>query len=155
KKVKKRVALALYQKYDLQTAALHHATAGAEAASIAALRLGVPIRIIANGVDVPEISNEEVKPHVSQSDKSEPRIALFLSRIHPKKGLPMLIEAWKQAQPRGWLLHIAGPGEGGHLAEVQKLVSAASLEDTIRFLGPIESRNKSEVYSTADLFILP
>jgi glycosyltransferase involved in cell wall biosynthesis len=156
KKVKKRIALRLYQKYDLQTAALHHATADAEAASIAALRLGVPIRVIANGVDIPAACGEDIKRYVGQQpDKLAPRIALFLSRIHPKKGLPMLIEAWKQVQPRGWLLHIAGPGEGGHLAEVRKLVSAASLKDTVRFLGPIESRNKSAVYNSADLFVLP
>jgi glycosyltransferase involved in cell wall biosynthesis len=151
KRAKKRIAWRLYQRRDLIAAALLHATADAEAAHIEELGLGVPISVIANGVDLP--ASNELANQVEGKENSH--VALFLSRIHPKKGLPMLIEAWKRVQPEGWTLHIAGPDEGGHLAEVQKLIAAACLDHVIRFLGPINGRNRLVAYSSADLFILP
>ena len=41
------------------------------------------------------------------------RVALFLSRVHPKMGLLELVRAWGQVAPAGWRLRIAGLDEGG------------------------------------------
>ena len=55
------------------------------------------------------------------------RILLYLGRIHPKKGLPNLLKAWKRAlnsQPstlNSWTLAIAGWDEGGHQKELERL----------------------------------
>src|SRR5262249_11505939 len=83
------------------------------------------------------------------------KTALFLGRIHPKKGLPMLIEAWGQVRPRGWKLQIAGPDEAGHRREVGRAGMATRLTDVVQFLGPVEPWAKEAVYFGADLFVLP
>jgi glycosyltransferase involved in cell wall biosynthesis len=83
------------------------------------------------------------------------RRALFLSRIHPKKGLLNLIEAWRQVRPRGWRLLIAGPDESNHLSSVQEAVRQAGLTATVTFVGPVYGQQKLDLFNSADLFILP
>jgi glycosyltransferase involved in cell wall biosynthesis len=55
KRLKKSVAWWLYQRRDLMQAACHHATAEAEEENIRRFGLGVPIRVIPNAVDMPEV----------------------------------------------------------------------------------------------------
>ena len=83
------------------------------------------------------------------------RTALFLGRLYPVKGLPMLIEAWARIRPKGWRLRIAGPDEAGHRAALEAAVRAAALGDVISFFGEVRPHEKSVVYGAADLFILP
>jgi glycosyltransferase involved in cell wall biosynthesis len=82
-------------------------------------------------------------------------MALFLGRVHPKKGLPMLIEAWARVRPNGWYLQIAGPDEAGHRAEVQNAIFAAGLSEVVFFVGPIGGEKKEYAFSNAELFVLP
>lgn len=152
---KKRLAWWFYQRRDLRQARCHHATSTAEADSIRALGLGVPVRVIPNGVDLPEVAQDAAGPHVGAMGAGGARTALFLGRIHPKKGLPMLVEAWRRVRPAGWRLQIAGPDEAGHRAEVENAVSAAGLGGAISFVGALEGRPKTSALLDADLFVLP
>ncbi len=149
KRAKKTIAWALYQRRDLNRAALLHATAESESQHVKALHLDAPITIIPNGADLPEASNS------CRPNNKPAQIALFLSRVHAKKGLPMLIEAWQRLRPSGWVLHIAGPDEGGHRAVVETLVESAGIRDAVKFLGPLSGQDKTAAYVSADLFILP
>jgi glycosyltransferase involved in cell wall biosynthesis len=149
---KKRVAWWLYQKWDLKRAHCHHTTAEAESRNVQRLGLGVPVRVIPNGVDLPNIDSEYVQnKKVRRSNKK----ALFLGRIYPVKGLPMLIKAWARVRPQGWRLQIAGPDEAGHLITVKNEVLAAGLSETVSFLGPISGPTKDAALLNADLFVLP
>ena len=70
------------------------------------------------------------------------RMALFLSRVHPVKGLLNLVQAWARLAPAGWRLCIAGPDEAGHLKEVLALVrrlGRASMVDLVT-LEPLRQR---------------
>jgi glycosyltransferase involved in cell wall biosynthesis len=153
KHAKKKVAWWLYQRRDLREAAIHITTGEAEARNLRRFELGVPIATIPNGVDVPEDRrpNFETKSTI----RSRQKTALFLGRIYPVKGLPMLVEAWARVRPAGWRLQIAGPNEAGHQKQVEKAVSDASLADVISFVGPVEAKAKSEVFFNAELFVLP
>lgn len=151
KRIKKSIAWLLYQRRDLQGAALLHATADSEIKAVRELGVASPIVNIPNGVALPEQSGKSVRPAGPETG----RLALFLSRIHPIKGLPMLIQAWARLRPSGWRLHIAGPDEGGHRAEVEALVCRHRLIDVVSFLGPVEGEAKANAYHTADLFLLP
>ena len=144
---KKRLAWQLYQRRDLKRAARHHATAESEAENIGRFGLGVPISVIPNGVDVPE-------PRPCRINRSE-RVALYLGRIHPIKGLPMLIAAWARARPAGWRLTIIGPDEEGQRAVVQRAVAAAGLDDVVSFKEPVDGDAKRSAFYAADVFILP
>lgn len=145
---KKYVAWRLYQRRDLRRAACHHATAGMEAEHVRRLGLDVPICVIPNGVDVPELA-------VGAPAKGDRKVALYLGRIHPKKGLPMLIDAWAKVRPAGWRLKIVGPDEAGHRTELENAVAAAGLNDLVSFAGPIDGEAKRSAFFGADLFILP
>ena len=147
KGLKKALAWGLYQRADLRRAQGLHATAGAEARTLAALHLGPPVHTIANGVELP--------PERGARSASATRMALFLGRIYPVKGLPMLIEAWARTRPQGWRLKIAGPDEAGHRAQVERAVQAAGLGDVVAFTGPVSGGAKDALFAEASLFILP
>jgi glycosyltransferase involved in cell wall biosynthesis len=102
---------------------------------------------IPNGVDMPN-----AHPKVGSKDA---RTALFLGRLYPVKGLPLLIEAWSKVRPTGWRLVLAGPDEAGHRAELEALIARYHLQDTISFAGPLEGEAKEEALFAADLFVLP
>jgi glycosyltransferase involved in cell wall biosynthesis len=155
KQWKKHVAWKLYQRRDLKRACCHHATAEAEARNVQGLELGVPVRVIPNGIDVPESDPIVVSPEDAKKKQRGKKIALFLGRINPKKGLPMLVEAWARVRPEGWLLQIAGPDEAGHRIQVAKAVSACGLCDVVSFVGAIDAQQKQSVFHGASLFVLP
>lgn len=143
---KKKLAWTLYQRRDLVGAAALHATAGAEAANLAALALGPKIEVISNGIAT-------AKP--GSPFKRGPMTALFMGRLYPVKGLPMLIEAWGRVSPPGWSLRLAGPDEAGHRAELEALVVKQGLTQVVEFLGPLSGEAKVQAFEEADLFVLP
>jgi glycosyltransferase involved in cell wall biosynthesis len=145
---KKRIAWWLYQRHDLCRASYHHATAAAEAQTLRILGLGVPIGIIPNGITV-------LDADLPRGEHKELRTALFLGRIHPIKGISVLIEAWAKLRPQNWQLLIAGPDELGHRAELKKKVCAASLSGAVRFSDPLNGDAKDRAFANADLFVLP
>jgi glycosyltransferase involved in cell wall biosynthesis len=147
---KKKAAWWLYQKTDLKSASALVATAGQEAEHIRDLGIDRPVATIPNGVDMPEDL-----PSLKISETSSRRTVLFLSRIHKKKGLLNLVEAWNRLRPNGWRVAIAGPGENGHEAEVRRRISERGVGDDFVFVGPVKGTEKWNLYRRADLFVLP
>lgn len=145
---KKRIAWRLYQGRDLRSATAFHATSEQEAKEIRSLGFIQPIAVIPNGVDVPET--------LPAANLSQKRRALFLSRIHPKKGLVSLVRAWKSARvDASWQLIIAGPDERGHRSDVEKEVNRLGLANQVTFLGPVNDEHKWQLYVDSNLFVLP
>jgi glycosyltransferase involved in cell wall biosynthesis len=149
KRWKKAAAWRLYQHRDVERADALHATADAEAANLAAMRLKPPIHTIPNGVDLPDLAQAR------GAGADPPMTAVFLGRIYPVKGLPMLVEAWARVRPAGWRLVIAGPDEAGHQREVEAAVAAGGLGDVVSFPGPMSGEAKAALLQGADLFVLP
>jgi glycosyltransferase involved in cell wall biosynthesis len=147
-KWKKKLAWLMYQRRDLQTAKVLHATATQEAESLRRLGLQAPIAIIPNGVNLPK----QIKPTCVNSRTKK---ALFLSRIHVKKGLINLVQAWAKVSPLNWQVIIAGPDESNHKQEVEKEIDRLGLTERFSFTGPIKDNDKWALYNEADLFILP
>jgi glycosyltransferase involved in cell wall biosynthesis len=150
-KWKKKLAWALYQKRDLERATAFHATALSEAESIRRLGFKQPIAVIPNGVELPKLPQSSIISHQSSDKKT----ALFLSRIHPKKGLPMLLDTWKKLAPSDWRLVIAGNDDGGHVPALRAKVEALGLSDQVVIVGPLFGEAKEQAYLNADLFVLP
>ncbi len=157
---KKRLAWKLYQQRDLQQAAALHATAPAEAEQLRKLGMTQPIFVVPNGIAPPEqqirvASSRFDKNGVSQQATGKSRTAVFLSRIHPKKGLPLLAEAWQRVRPVGWQMQVVGPDEEGHRRELESLVEQLGIADVWRFHDPVFGEEKWRVLGDADLMILP
>lgn len=151
-KLKKKLAMLLYQYYDLKKAACLHATADMEAKSIRDLGYKNPIAVIPNGIDLSEY------PLKDFSIKKNKRKILFLSRIHPKKGIEYLIEAWERLEPSiklNWEIEIAGNGDKDYIQKLNTIIVSKSLDECIKITGPQFGEDKINTYHNADLFVLP
>jgi len=149
-RLQKRTAGWLFQDACLRQAACIHATSSQEAESVRAAGYSNPIALIPNGIEAPAM--------LQGACGSEPRKtkrALFLSRIHPKKGLLNLIRAWHEVRPIDWELMIAGPDEDGHRREVKQTVEECMLRECVVFHDEVFGEAKTELYFESDLFILP
>jgi glycosyltransferase involved in cell wall biosynthesis len=155
KRLKKNLAWCLYQCRDLKQARCHIATGEAEAQNLQHLGLGVPVATVPNGVDMPEERPPGVGSGTERAVQGGPRTALFLGRIYPIKGLPMLIKAWARVRPDGWRLRIAGPDEAGHQKQIEKAVTSSGLGRVVSFTGPLEYGLKTSAFFDAELFVLP
>lgn len=143
----KRVFWPLVQRRALTAATCFHATAESEYEDIRRMGFRQPVAIIPNGIDVPPFESKQ---------GGMVRTLLFLGRVHPKKGLDMLLPAWQAVQDRfpDWRLMIAGPDNGGYLDEMQHLAAQLHLK-RIEFSGELKGREKLEAYRRADIFVLP
>lgn len=143
----KRVFWPLVQRPALNAVSLFHATAESEYADIRRQGFRQPVAVIPNGIDLPEFLPKQ---------SIGLRTLLFLGRIHPNKGLDMLLPAWKAVQDRftNWRLYIVGPNEGCYLSQMQKQAHDLSLR-RVEFAGPLYANRKWQAYADADLFILP
>ncbi|WP_269527012.1 glycosyltransferase [Coraliomargarita parva] len=148
-RMKKKLAWLLYEKCDLRRVWAFHATAHSEAESIRRLGFVQPIAVIPNGVELPEA--RKLKP----AKRSQKKTALFLSRIHPKKGILMLLDAWAKLAPEGWRLVIAGNDDCNHLRVVGARIRSLDLLETVELAGPLFGEDKEAAYRGADLFVLP
>lgn len=144
---KKMLALAAYQYWDLRQARLLHATAESEREDIRRVGLKRPVAVIPLGVHMPPLRTE--RPRRSE------RVALFVSRVHPKKGLLNLVAAWARVRPSGWRMTVAGPDQDGHTAEVKALAERLGVLKDFQFVGPVYGCDKEALYANADLFVLP
>jgi glycosyltransferase involved in cell wall biosynthesis len=84
------------------------------------------------------------------------KVALFLGRVHPKKNLEFLIEAWNKARlSDDWRLIIVGPGEGAYHEKLQRLIHSFHLESHVHLLGFASGDDKAYWLERADWFLLP
>ena len=85
------------------------------------------------------------------------RILLFLSRIHPKKGVDLLIDAFAAlaaSDPRLCLV-IAGPDQVGWQAALHQRAVALGIADRITWPGMLTGELKWGAFRCAELFCLP
>jgi glycosyltransferase involved in cell wall biosynthesis len=148
---KKRLAHWLFEDANFRQVRLWRALTSREADQIREV-IGADAKIVVapNGMDLTPIKQ------ATFSRVGGRKRALFLGRLHPKKGLDLLIRAWAQQErnAKEWELVIAGPDEGGHAAHVRSWVKTAGLEDSITFVGPVSGGTKYELIASADLFVL-
>ncbi len=153
----KRLVWHLHARRCLHDVAALHATSVSEADDIRGWGFQRPAVVMPLGVDLPASS-----PAAGAGTPASPRpaadarrIALFLSRLHPKKGLPLLLRAWAAVRPAGWRLVIAGPGSPHDIAVVQSLCEALHLTADVQLAGEVCGAARDRLYRTADLFVLP
>jgi poly(glycerol-phosphate) alpha-glucosyltransferase len=135
------MASALYERAMLNQAACIRALCQSEAESIRNYGCQNPICIIPNGMDLPRgpFADPAWQTHVEPGAK----VLFYLGRLHPKKGLRNLLQAWAEVQgaraarrkvdggwkgAKEWVLVIAGWGEGGHEVELKRLAGQLGIQ---------------------------
>lgn len=141
---KKRIVKILFAGKALREASCIHALCRSEVESVRAYGLKNPIALIPNGVELPTLGPRE---------KGEDKTLLFLGRIHPKKGLSELLEAWGRSSC-GWRLLIAGWDDGGHEDKLRSRAAKLGLSN-VEFIGPQFGAEKDQLLRRVDAFILP
>lgn len=157
--LKKKLALWLFQMRDMENAVALHVTADMEARHCRAAGYKGAFITGPNGINLPE----SLPPSTRLSDGKHRM--LFLSRMHPKKGVVELIEAWKEVTARfpdatkGWKCELVyslnGEEEAEYEKEAKSLVYRYGIEKDFVFTGALDDNRKWEAYSRADVFILP
>lgn len=149
-KLQKRLFWTLLQKDAYANAALWHATSEAEAEDIRNFGIRAPITVIPNGIDEAPLPTPHMDPRLDDLT------VLYLGRIHPKKGLVTLLEAWSSlgAKHPRWKLRIVGPDEGNHAVELSSLLSRSMIPN-VSIEPPVYGDAKRELLAEASLFVLP
>ncbi len=155
---KKTIALRLGYRRMLNDAAFLHALNEDESLLIKPMGLTCPVRILPNGLFLQEL--DAVPPRGTFYSK-HPELGgrpyvLFLGRLHHKKGLDHLIEAFHlvaQSCPDAALV-VAGP-DGGALHKLSSDILRLGLSDRVHVVGPLFGQDKLAALADAAVFCLP
>lgn len=142
---KKRAFEALCRRALPPHAALH-VTAEVEARLSARAVPGVPIHVIPNSVDVPAA--------IPPKPQHQGLRLMFLSRLHEKKGLDILLHALADLPP-DITLDVYGEGEQAFLDATKALTGSLGLADRVTFHGHVDGADKAAAFERANLFVLP
>jgi glycosyltransferase involved in cell wall biosynthesis len=135
------------QQRAVRSASCIHVTSYKELDDVRAFGIKLPVAIIPNGIDIPAL-----RAHPPKGT----RTLLYLGRLHPKKGVHTLVEAWARLSPffPDWQLQIVGPVNSPYANKLRALVGSLSPERVI-FSGALYGSEKSLAYEKAELFVLP
>ena len=146
--------LSLFERRTLERAGFIHATSSLEAQD--AIRFGYdlpPIRIVPNGVDLPDLAAISDFPADLLAPAEQGPLLLFLGRISWKKGLDRLIPALARV-PAARLV-VAGNDEENLTPHLVSLARAAGVADRLVFAGPVYGAEKTALLRCASLLVLP
>jgi glycosyltransferase involved in cell wall biosynthesis len=147
-RMRKKIARLLFQDRVLRAASILHSTSPDESASYRELGFRNRIELIPLGMDVLPL------PNVGCNQPR--RRLLFLGRLHHKKGIDWLIEAWMRLEEDfpDWELSIVGPVEQNYDREIDRLKSVASGK-RVFFEGALYGDEKQRHVAGSSLFVMP
>lgn len=142
----------VWQRAAIEQCACVHATSFSEYQEVRDLGIRCPVAIIPNGIDLPNLPLFHRLP-VGNGIGRE-RTLLYIGRIHPKKGITDLVQAWAAVARDfpDWRLRIIGPGEERRLQELNSIAAALP---RLSIEAAVYGEAKWRAFAEADLFILP
>lgn len=156
-KIRKKIAWYFFQKKALDRASLIHVTCEDEASAVRKLGITAPLALVSHGIDyssfstLPSVSISQTKLKLSDSK----RYFLFMSRLHEKKGLDILIEVWEKISKdhKDWCLLVAGPDYCDYSIKLSRL--AEKLPGQVEYLGMLKGEERLSALSVSEFFVLP
>lgn len=122
-----------------------------------------PVCVVSNGVNLPDLAAPHTAPWAELPSAQGKKVLLYLSRIHHKKGVHLLLEAWKQlieARPPGseeWHLAVVGFkfDNNSYEKELLSYIEEQGMTNRVSTLGEQHGGAMGDCYSCCDAFILP
>ncbi|MCK9418608.1 MAG: glycosyltransferase [Nitrospirae bacterium] len=159
KHFKKRLYFNIFERHNLNLASAIHFTSLEEQKRTEHLNIKSSSLILPVGVEIGEFIDLPAKGcfRARYPFLKDKKIILFLGRIHYKKGLEILLDAYKRISDRTDKAHlvIAGPDNDGYEEHLKKKVSKLELNDKVLFTGLVKGKQKIEAFTDADVFCLP
>lgn len=116
------------------------------------IHVGIPIeRFTTNGS-----GTNGIPPGLDGLDPTEgTQTILYIGRLVPEKGQPVLLEAIAELIGRGCDVRLELAGEGELRPELERLTASLSLEERVSFLGAVGQDELRKLYGRASIFCLP
>jgi len=147
---RKDLALRTFQGEIFRNAAAVHATSENEAENVRRLCLtDAPIFVIPNSIDPPD--DAFAAPRAGTPERN---VLLFLSRVHPKKGLDILLHAWRDLRATDWDLMIVGHGDPDYVNSLKQRVERERIAN-VRFVPHVDGQEREDAFARATAFVLP
>ena len=157
--LKKYLFVELVGRRDINCAAGIHYTTDEEMRAVERFNFRRTGFVIPNGIDPKEYIEPEkpcrfVDRYHHLQDK---QVILYLGRLHPQKGLELLIEAFEKLAGSRPDLHllIAGPDGTDYSESLKNLVSQKGLKNRVDFTGFLSGDDKLKAFYLAKMFVLP
>lgn len=155
-KWRKKIYYTLRLRQDLKRADALALMSQDEAKLVSQLKLPLSLFSIPLGIWTKEF--ECLPPRGSWRSRlgiGDAPIAVFLGRLHPIKGLDVLLDAMANCRTTNSHLWLVGPDEAGYLHQIKKWIDQKKLAHRVHCLGPQYGRDRLVALSEADFFVLP
>jgi glycosyltransferase involved in cell wall biosynthesis len=152
---KKQIYLNLIERANLNNSRGLHLTSEQEQQEVSLLGLTAPSFVLPHGLSIPPIipdARHRLRQHFNVPI-DEP-IILFLSRLHPKKGLDYLIPALGKLVHHRFTFVLAGSGSAQYQAEIESLLISTGIRDRTHFTGFVAGETKNLLVQGSDLLAL-
>lgn len=114
------------------------------------------LRDIPNGVNTSTFSNRVERPaKLAHGEIASGRFFLFLGRLHPRKGIDVLIDAFRVAAAVLPDISLVIAGDGPEMASLRAQAEASGATDRVHFLGMVEGSTKIWLLQNALSLIAP
>lgn len=159
KAFKKKIYTALIERKILEEASALHAVTEDEVKSIRDFVDNKNIYCVPNGLNIEALESlpdkntlEGIYPQIKNK-----KVILFLGRIHPKKGLDILAEAFGKIirKQHNACLLIVGPDSDSYRSQIEKILTREDVLDKAVFTGTLTGNLKLAALNRADIFVLP
>jgi glycosyltransferase involved in cell wall biosynthesis len=153
--LKKKIYLTLVERSNLNQSRGIEYTSLQELEEAAGLGLRAPSFVLPFGIDVPELlpsARQELRARI-KVPHDEP-VILFLSRLHPKKGLEHLLAGLEIIVHQRFSLVVAGSGSPGYEAELRCKIDKSPLKGRVHLVGFAQDQFKQVLLQGSDLFVL-
>ena len=154
-KLRKQIYLNVIERSNLLCSKSLHFTAEQEKTEFNQLGLNIPNFILPHGVYIPTpISDAKTQVREILHILDQRPIVLFMSRIHPKKGLEYLISALSKLKEYNFVLVIAGSGDPDYINQIKDLLKTHDICDRAHMIGFVKGETKNLYLQGADIFAL-
>jgi glycosyltransferase involved in cell wall biosynthesis len=154
-KLRKLIYLNVIERSNLLHSKTLHFTAQQEQEEFNLLGLNIPNFILPHGVHLPTLipdAQAQVRQILQIPDQRP--IILFMSRLHPKKGLEYLIPALGKLKEYNFAFAIAGSGEPDYVNQIKDLLVTHGISDRTHLVGFVKGETKNLYLQGSDLFAL-